>query len=85
LNKALFCITIFKIGIFLKTILSANSRKSGLHSLLADLLASSNNGNIPEGETVQGLDIVGANCIYPIIGNSAYGWSFVGTDIDLLA
>lgn len=53
---------------------------------IADLLASSNNGIIPEGETVQGLDIgVGANCIYPIIGNSAYGWSFVGTDIDLQA
>ncbi|MFV8442590.1 23S rRNA (adenine(1618)-N(6))-methyltransferase RlmF [Flavobacterium sp. LB2P44] len=53
---------------------------------LADLLASSNNGIIPKGETVQGLDIgVGANCIYPIIGNSAYGWSFVGTDIDLKA
>lgn len=50
---------------------------------LADLLASSNNGIIPEGETVQGLDIgIGANCIYPIIGNTAYGWSFVGTDID---
>ncbi|MFV5691734.1 23S rRNA (adenine(1618)-N(6))-methyltransferase RlmF [Flavobacterium sp. LT1R49] len=53
---------------------------------IADLLASSNNGIIPEGETVQGLDIgIGANCIYPIIGNSAYGWSFVGTDIDLKA
>ena len=50
---------------------------------IADLLATTNNGVIPEGETVQGLDIgVGANCIYPIIGNSAYGWSFVGTDID---
>lgn len=50
---------------------------------LADLLASSNNGIIPEGETVQGLDIgIGANCIYPIIGNAAYGWSLVGTDID---
>jgi 23S rRNA (adenine1618-N6)-methyltransferase len=50
---------------------------------LADLLATTNNGVIPEGETVQGLDIgVGANCIYPIIGNSVYGWSFVGTDID---
>ena len=50
---------------------------------LADLLASSNNGIIPEGETVQGLDIgIGANCIYPIIGNASYGWSFVGTDID---
>lgn len=50
---------------------------------IADLLASSNNGVIPLGETVQGLDIgIGANCIYPIIGNSVYGWSFVGTDID---
>src|SRR5436190_9527446 len=50
---------------------------------IADLLASSNNGEIPQGLTVQGLDIgVGANCIYPIIGNHAYGWSFVGTDID---
>ena len=50
---------------------------------LADLLAQSNNGVIPKGESVQGLDIgVGANCIYPILGNAAYGWSFVGTDID---
>ena len=29
------------------------------------------------------MDIgVGANCVYPIIGNSTYGWSFIGTDID---
>jgi len=50
---------------------------------LADLLASSNNGIIPEGESVCGLDVgIGANCIYPIIGNASYGWSFVGTDID---
>lgn len=50
---------------------------------VADLLASSNNEIIPEGETVQGLDIgIGSNCIYPIIGNSVYNWSFVGTDID---
>lgn len=50
---------------------------------LADLLAESNNGTIPQGDTVTGLDIgVGANCIYPIIGHSAYGWSFVATDID---
>jgi 23S rRNA (adenine1618-N6)-methyltransferase len=50
---------------------------------IADLLTASNNGIIPEGENVVGLDIgIGANCIYSIIGNSAYGWSFVGTDID---
>lgn len=29
------------------------------------------------------LDIgVGANCIYPIIGYTEYGWTFVGSDID---
>lgn len=50
---------------------------------LADLLAESNNGIIPTGDEVEGLDVgVGANCIYPIIGHKAYGWSFVGTDID---
>ena len=53
---------------------------------LADLLATSNDGVIPTGETVQGLDIgIGANCIYPILGNAIYGWSFVGTDIDEIA
>lgn len=50
---------------------------------LADLLAESNNGTIPKGENILGLDIgIGANCIYPILGNSSYGWSFVGVDID---
>ncbi|MBC8591690.1 23S rRNA (adenine(1618)-N(6))-methyltransferase RlmF [Oscillospiraceae bacterium N12] len=32
------------------------------------------------------LDIgVGANCIYPIIGQTEYGWTFVGSDIDPVA
>jgi len=49
---------------------------------LADLLAQSNNDKIPTANVI-GLDIgVGANCIYPIIGNSIYDWSFVGADID---
>ena len=30
------------------------------------------------------LDIgTGATCIYPLLGNAVYGWSFVGVDIDL--
>ena len=50
---------------------------------LADLLATSNDNAIPEGENVVGLDIgIGSNCIYPILGNAIYNWSFVGTDID---
>jgi 23S rRNA (adenine1618-N6)-methyltransferase len=50
---------------------------------LADLLAESNMGTIPIGEQIVGLDIgIGANCIYPILGNSSYDWSFVGVDID---
>lgn len=39
----------------------------------------------PSGEErkCRGLDIgVGANCIYPIMGCTEYGWTFVGTDID---
>ena len=50
---------------------------------IADLLGGSNEGKIPVGPQVRCLDIgVGANCVYPIIGSQAYGWSFVGTDID---
>lgn len=53
---------------------------------IADLLGSSNHGKIPSGEQVRCLDIgVGANCIYPIIGNREYGWSFIGADIDLVS
>jgi 23S rRNA (adenine1618-N6)-methyltransferase len=50
---------------------------------IADLLAKTNGNKIPKGKSVKGLDIgVGANCIYPIIGVSIYGWSFTGSDID---
>jgi 23S rRNA (adenine1618-N6)-methyltransferase len=50
---------------------------------IADLLASSNGGKIPKGNSIKGLDIgVGANCIYPIIGVSVYAWQFVGSEID---
>ncbi len=50
---------------------------------IADLLTESNNNQIPRGSSVLGLDIgTGANCIYPILGNSIYDWSFVATDID---
>lgn len=53
---------------------------------LADLLGAGNSGVIPHGESIRVLDIgVGANCIYPLIGHSEYGWQFVGTDIDRTA
>jgi 23S rRNA (adenine1618-N6)-methyltransferase len=53
---------------------------------LADLLADSNGGVLPRGEDITVLDVgVGANCIYPIIGRRAYGWHFVGSDVDGLA
>ncbi len=49
----------------------------------ADLLSQTNNGTIPRGSKINVLDIgVGANCVYPLIGSSVYGWHFVGTDID---
>lgn len=50
---------------------------------IADLLANTNGGAIPKGANIRGLDIgVGANCVYPIVGHSVYGWQFVGSDID---
>ena len=47
-------------------------------NLLKDLLLSSNLvGN------VKVLDIgTGANCIYPLLGQSIYNWQFVGTDVN---
>jgi 23S rRNA (adenine1618-N6)-methyltransferase len=50
---------------------------------IADLLGASNYGKIPTGNKIVCLDIgVGANCVYPIIGNKEYQWSFIGSDID---
>jgi len=50
---------------------------------IADLLASSNSNVIPKGNTIKALDVgVGANCIYPIVGNRSYGWNFIGSEID---
>ena len=60
-------------------------RADYLHHL-ADLLADSNGGSVPHGDVIRVLDVgVGANCVYPLIGHSEYGWSFVGTDIDRAA
>ena len=53
---------------------------------IADLLCQSNYGKIPRGANFTCLDIgVGANCIYPIIGNNEFGWSFIGSEIDPVA
>ncbi|QEZ89287.1 23S rRNA (adenine(1618)-N(6))-methyltransferase RlmF [Aliarcobacter cibarius] len=50
---------------------------------IADLLASCNDEKVPRGKTIKGLDVgIGANCIYPIIGVSVYGWKFLGSDIE---
>lgn len=50
---------------------------------LADLLADSNNQEIPRGRHVKALDIgTGASLVYPLTGQSEYGWNFTGVDID---
>ena len=47
---------------------------------LTDLIA------LRRGREVRVLDIgMGANCIYPFIGASEYGWSFVGAETDPVA
>lgn len=61
------------------------SRVDYIH-YIADLLAKSYNGKVPKGKNIVVLDIgVGANCIYPLIGNSIYGWQFKGSDISEIA
>ncbi|WP_299027365.1 23S rRNA (adenine(1618)-N(6))-methyltransferase RlmF [uncultured Sulfitobacter sp.] len=50
---------------------------------LADLLAADNNQKIPRGRGVRALDIgTGASLVYPLLGQSEYGWDFTGVDID---
>jgi len=50
---------------------------------LADLLATDVEGTLPRGPAIRVLDVgVGANAIYPLIGQREYGWSFVGSDVD---
>jgi len=45
---------------------------------LADLLKTSNITNY-----IKIIDVgVGANCIYPLLGNAVYNWQFLATDID---
>ena len=53
---------------------------------IADLLGSSNNGKIPTGPKIKCMDIgVGASCVFPIVGNKEYGWSFIGSETDPVA
>jgi len=54
---------------------------------LADLITGSTpKQKINKDANVRILDIgTGANCIYPLIGESLFGWQFVGTDISKLA
>ena len=60
-------------------------RADYLHHL-ADLMARDNRDTLTHGPLIEVLDIgVGAGCIFPILGSSSYGWSFVGSDIDEIA
>jgi len=50
---------------------------------IAELMANGNNGKTPEGSKITALDVgVGASCIYPIIGNKEYGWTFIGSELE---
>ena len=53
---------------------------------LADLLAGSNDQEIPRGSKIRVLDVgTGASLVYPLTGQSEYGWHFTGVDIDPVA
>lgn len=49
---------------------------------LADVLAENNQGRVPAGKSIRGLDIgAGASLIYPILAHMEYGWNIVGSDV----
>lgn len=57
-------------------------RADYLHHL-ADLLGEGLPGGVPRGTGVLVLDVgTGANGIYALAGRAAYGWRFVGSDVD---
>ncbi|SFS57893.1 23S rRNA m(6)A-1618 methyltransferase [Sulfitobacter marinus] len=50
---------------------------------LADLLADGSSQEIPRGRHIKALDIgTGASLVYPLTGQSEYGWHFTGVEID---
>jgi 23S rRNA (adenine1618-N6)-methyltransferase len=50
---------------------------------LDDLLSKTSNSLVDNNLPIKVLDIgTGASCIYPILGQRVYNWSFVATDID---
>lgn len=52
---------------------------------MADVLAE-DLGELPYGPAFRALDIgCGANCIYPLVGQSEYQWRFIASDIDPVA
>lgn len=52
---------------------------------IASLLGT-NHDSIPLGKNIRCLDIgVGASLVFPIISAEAYGWSFVGSEVDPVA
>ncbi|KAL6629265.1 hypothetical protein ACP70R_029030 [Stipagrostis hirtigluma subsp. patula] len=53
---------------------------------IEDLLSSNLIPPISSSGNVKGFDIgTGANCIYPLLGASLLGWSFVGSDVTDIA
>lgn len=60
-------------------------RSDYLHHV-ADLIGAGDAKAPPRVTPIRVLDIgMGANCIYPIIGASEYGWHFVGSETDFAA
>jgi 23S rRNA (adenine1618-N6)-methyltransferase len=52
----------------------------------ADLIGAGDKTAQPQDRPIRVLDIgMGANCIYPLIGASQYGWYFVGSETDPVA
>jgi 23S rRNA (adenine1618-N6)-methyltransferase len=50
---------------------------------IEEFLSKKRGGREAKGALVNCLDIgTGASCIYPILGNQEFGWTFVGSEVD---
>lgn len=58
-------------------------RAEYVHYIADVLAASSSSSSFPIGSSVKGCDIgTGASLIYPLIANSVYGWSMIGSEVN---
>lgn len=78
----LYCLRWIPDGQLCPTVPNRSNYIHWIEDLLSSEVMPKNDG---DGGRVRGFDIgIGANCIYPLLGASLLGWSFVGSGTDIM-